>query len=82
MNIHSRPFALRLGAVIRDGRSLAGLTQTELANRVGVDQGTVSSWECGIATPRMDVFGKVAVALNLAIDIRLIADPELAVVAS
>lgn len=77
MNIHSRPFARRLGGAIRDARIAAGQTQTELGDRVGVDQGTVSAWECGIAVPRLDVFGKVAVVLDLAIDIRLIADPEL-----
>lgn len=79
MNIHARPFALRLGAVIRDGRVAAGLTQTELAARVGVDQGTVSAWECGIAVPRLDVFGETVVELDLDVDIRLIAKPELVV---
>lgn len=78
MNTHARPFALRLGAEIRDARVAAKLTQSELGARIGVDQGTVSAWECGIAVPRIEVYAQAEVVLDLDVDLRAIAEPVVA----
>jgi transcriptional regulator with XRE-family HTH domain len=43
-----------LGAVIRDARRRAGLSQAELANALGTTQSAVSRWERGHDTPRAD----------------------------
>src|SRR5579875_2185571 len=40
------------GQLIRKQRELKELTQVELAERLGVGQGTVSKWEKGLRLPR------------------------------
>jgi len=37
---------------IKERRIAAGLTQTELAEKIGVSQATVGMWETGNRTPR------------------------------
>jgi transcriptional regulator with XRE-family HTH domain len=39
------------GGVIMKYRELAGLSQMELARRLGISQPLISSWECGRLTP-------------------------------
>lgn len=39
------------GGVIVKYRELAGLSQMEMARRMGISQPLVSSWECGRLTP-------------------------------
>ncbi|WP_315862891.1 MULTISPECIES: helix-turn-helix transcriptional regulator [unclassified Thermosynechococcus] len=34
-------------------RRRSGLTQTQLANHLGLRQGTISDWECGKTQPRL-----------------------------
>lgn len=47
---------LRLTAaqVIKDARRLEGVSQTRLAELLGISQPLVSSWECGKVTPGID----------------------------
>lgn len=41
-------------------RTNAGLSQSEAARRLGVDQSTISGWEIGKSTPRGAMLVKVA----------------------
>lgn len=46
--------SLRPGHVVRAARREAGLTQRELAERVGTTQSAVARWETGAESPRLD----------------------------
>lgn len=52
-----------LAQAIRDARRQRGLTQQELAARVGVSQGTISFWERGTEIPTVEHV--IALALEL-----------------
>ncbi|WP_425841700.1 helix-turn-helix domain-containing protein [Streptomyces fractus] len=43
---------------------IAGMTQTELANRIEVTRAAVSAWITGRAAPRTETIGRIAVALG------------------
>lgn len=49
-------------------RVAAGITQADLANRLGVKQSTVSMWESSEAYPRGEVLPKIADLLGCTID--------------
>ena len=51
---------LDAGALVRELRALAGLTQRELADRLGTTQSSVSAWERGHDVPRVDTLGRIA----------------------
>lgn len=57
---------MSLGANIRHLRVIAGLTQKELAKKVGVCTSTVTQWELGMSTPRMRRVDAIAEALGVA----------------
>lgn len=50
---------------LRQARIAAGITQADLAARVGKDQGTISRYESGKASVDIDVAPRIAAALNL-----------------
>lgn len=50
--------------VYKRARMIAGLTQTELAEKVGVSAVTVHNWENGESFPRVKRLKKIAEALN------------------
>jgi transcriptional regulator with XRE-family HTH domain len=54
------PFGTRL----RSLRERAGLTQTELAEKVGTDQGHISRWERNLAMPDVATVQRLAAALG------------------
>lgn len=57
-------------ALLKDARKSAGLTQTQLAERLGSRQQFVSKYECG--ERRLDVIEFLDIASVLGLDARLI----------
>lgn len=54
-----------IGERIKSARKAAGLSQAELASRIGVSQPAIATWESGIHDPRRVVLAKLADALSL-----------------
>lgn len=50
---------------LMQARTEAGLTQTELANKLGVAQATVCAWESGVCNPRVSTLFELCKILNL-----------------
>ena len=46
---------MNLGEYIRKKRRLAGMSQMEMAEVFGIDQGTLSKWEREVTSPPFDV---------------------------
>ena len=61
--------ALGGGALIREARRLSGLTQADLARRLGTTQSAVSNWERGRETPRVDTLARILEACGFEADI-------------
>jgi transcriptional regulator with XRE-family HTH domain len=55
----------RLGKIIREAREKAGLSQEELARRVGLTQGALSFIERGVVEPRLSTLLRLFDALGL-----------------
>ena len=51
---------MNIAAALSAARANAGLTQTEAARRLGVDQSAVSFWESGKKFPRASMLVKMA----------------------
>ena len=51
---------MAISDALRQMRIRAGLTQTESANALHVDQTAISQWETGITKPRADKFPSIA----------------------
>lgn len=49
-------------------REAAGMTQAELADKIGVTQPIVASWETGVKNPRAAKLPKLAQILGCTID--------------
>ena len=62
---------MNAGQLIADARTLTGLTQTELASRMGTHQSVVARWETGKTQPSFESVVKAveAAGLELMIDI-------------
>ena len=60
--------AERLANCIKERRSEHGLTQAELAEKVGVTRKTVNTVENGVFTPSATLAIKLAQALNVAVE--------------
>lgn len=56
----------QIGARIRAARTARGLTQDDLADRLGIHQATVSRWELG-GTITVEQLVQVAEALDIAL---------------
>lgn len=54
-----------LGERIRDARKKSGISQVDLAKRVGVSQPAVANWESGVHDPRRLMIAKIADALQV-----------------
>ncbi|EPC6236890.1 XRE family transcriptional regulator [Enterococcus faecalis] len=54
-----------IGTQIANLRSTRGMTQEELANKLGYSKQTISNWETGLKTPRMGAIQKVADLFNV-----------------
>ena len=57
----------QLGAFIKDYRSKNGLTQSDIAKRVGVRTATVSDFENKPQSCKLETFFKILAALNLSL---------------
>ena len=65
------------GALIREGRMRAGLTQAEVAARVGTTQSAIARWETGKAQPSLETLSRVLRACGLDLRIGLAPyDPD------
>ena len=53
------------GDRIRDARKAAGLTQRQLADRLGVSNTSISNWEKGLSRPDADMIQKLCSYLSL-----------------
>jgi putative transcriptional regulator len=60
--------AERLANRLKERRAEVGLTQAELAERVGVTRKTVNTVENGVFTPSTTLAIKLAVALGLTVE--------------
>jgi transcriptional regulator with XRE-family HTH domain len=63
---------MALGERIRQLRKEAGLSQADLAEKIGADPGRVSRYEAGRITPSADALVRLAETLNVSIDHLLI----------
>lgn len=57
-----------LAGNIKDARERAGLTQQELADKVGVKRSSLSSWEIDRTKPDLDTFIKLCHVLHIRSD--------------
>jgi len=62
-------------AAARERREKLGWTQEQLAERLGVDQGTVAHWELGTRQPRLASLQAWAEALGVPVA-KLLAKPK------
>ncbi len=59
--------AMTIGIQIRHFRKKQGVTQAELAKKVGVKQYSITRWEKGHNSPTPEVLAKIAQALKVAV---------------
>ncbi len=71
----------KLGAHLAALRVNAGLSQEELAQRVGVLQQTIAFWEQSNRPPRSDILVKLADALSVSVD-TLLSETDVTMVAA
>lgn len=64
MAIQERAQPLSIGERIKFSRKSSGLSQVDLAKRIGVSQPAVANWESGLHDPRRVVLAKLADALG------------------
>ena len=56
--------------ILLDARKNAGLTQAELAERIGADKGYISRVERGLTIPTVSTFYKIAAAMGLTVTLQ------------
>ena len=59
---------MNIGSVIRKYRKEAGLTQEEMANRLGVTTPAVNKWENGNSNPDIELLAPIARLLHISLD--------------
>lgn len=57
-----------IGSVIKKYRKIIGLTQEEMANRLGVSTPAVNKWEKGNSNPDIELLPPIARLLNISLD--------------
>jgi ribosome-binding protein aMBF1 (putative translation factor) len=67
----STRLAIEVGDKVRDAREAAGISQRELATRMGTSQAAVARLEAGGVGATLTTLQKVAAALDLKISIEL-----------
>lgn len=58
----------RTGRLIAESRNLIGLTQRELAEKIGISDKTISKWECGKSMPDISYLDALCRSLDLSIN--------------
>lgn len=56
--------------ILLDARKNAGLTQAELAQRIGADKGYISRVERGLTIPSVATLYKIAAAMGMTVELR------------
>jgi transcriptional regulator with XRE-family HTH domain len=63
---------------MRQARRRAGISQRELARRVGTKQSVIARWESLVTSPTVESVSSVALATGFALELRLTnIDPDL-----
>ena len=57
----------KTGQLISECRRENGLTQVQLAEKIGVSNRAVSKWECGVGFPDVSILEQLADALNISV---------------
>ena len=57
-----------IGSIIKKYRKNIGLTQEEMANRLGVTTPAVNKWENGNSNPDIELLAPIARLLNISLD--------------
>ena len=61
----------RLGEILKEARKKAGLTQRELAEKIGKGYSTLQKYELGLFEPSFDTLEEIAAALDTTVDVLL-----------
>ena len=61
---------------IKEARILLGISQKELAEKLGVASGTLSGYESGLHDPKSDILCKIADICNVSVDFLLCRDEK------
>ncbi|MBR2261401.1 MAG: helix-turn-helix transcriptional regulator [Paludibacteraceae bacterium] len=56
--------------ILLDARKNAGLTQQELADRIGANKGYISRLERGLTVPTVSTLYRIAAAMGLSVELR------------
>ena len=56
--------------ILLDARKKAGLTQQELADRIGANKGYISRLERGLTVPTVSTLYRIAAAMGLSVELR------------
>jgi len=64
----AQPAARSIGERIRQARKSRGMSQVDLATKVGVSQPAIANWESGVHDPRRLTLAKLADALEAPLD--------------
>lgn len=59
---------MNIGSVIKKYRKEIGITQEEMANRLGVTTPAVNKWENGNSNPDIELLAPIARLLNISLD--------------
>ena len=59
---------MQIGSVIRKYRKECGLTQEEMAKRLGVTTPAVNKWENGNTNPDIELLAPIARLLHISLD--------------
>ena len=68
----AKKLALEVGEQVRDARETAGLSQRELASRMGTSQAAIARLEAGGVGATLTTLQKVATALQLEVSVLLL----------
>lgn len=56
--------------ILLDARKQSGMTQTQLAERIGADKSYISRIERGLTIPSISTFYRIVSAMGLAVELR------------